>query len=288
MKTFYAILVSLLISNFATAKTYTLASGKWTDAKIWNNDYPGTTIKANDVVIITGQVTMNAGIVVEGTLTVNKGAFMVGMKDLVISKSGTFVNNGNTVMNRIVNEGTINNNLFMEAMNDVDNKGAIQNNNNMLAGNNFDNFGGKANGTGGAYYVNNHVFTSPSSKFGAEVKVFNGNEIENSQQVEKTTSLFLNASFKANRGVTLSISNPANLDITSYQIEKSADGSNYTFLETIANNNSVLNYTDSKVNNSLTYYRVKATSANGEEIILPVATVRTPASANAFTLLNQR
>jgi hypothetical protein len=287
MKIFYTILAAILLTNFAAAKTYTLGSGKWTDAKVWNNDYPGTTIKASDVVIITGQVIINTGIVVEGTLTVDKGAFMVGMKDLVISKSGRFVNNGNTVMNRIVNEGIINNNLLMEAMSDVDNKGSIQNNNNMVAGNNFENFGGNANGNGGAYYVNNNVFTSPASKFGAQVKVFYGSEIENSQETVKTTSLFLNASFKTNSGVILNISNPENLDITSYQIEKSFDGSNYTLLETILNSNSTLSYTDNKVDNNLAYYRVKALSAKGEEIVLPVATIKAPASTSAYSLLNQ-
>jgi hypothetical protein len=207
MKTLYTILAAALISNFASAKTYTLGSGKWTDAKVWNNDYPGTTIKADDIVVITGQVTMNTGIVVEGSLTVDKGAFMVGMKDLVISRSGKFVNNGNTVMNRIVNEGTISNNLIMEAMTDVDNKGLIENNNNMVAGNNLENFGGAAKGSNGAYFVNNNVFTSPASKFGEQVKVFYGHEIENSQEtVKTTTSLFLNASFKTNSGVILNIS----------------------------------------------------------------------------------
>ncbi len=286
MKTFFTILAATLISNFATAKTYTLSSGKWTDAKVWNNDYPGTTIKAEDVVIIAGQVTMNTGIVVEGSLTVNKGAFMVGMKDLVISKSGRFTNNGNTVMNRIVNEGTINNNLIMEAMNDVDNKGLIENNNNMVAGNNLENFGGTAKGNNGAYFVNNNLFTSPAAKFGGEVKVFYGNEVQHSQETVKATSLFLNAAFKANSGVVLNISNPEMLGITAYKIEKSLDGNNYTLLETIANDNATVNFTDTKLSNSLTYYRIKAINAKGEEIVLPVATVKTPESATAYTLVN--
>ena len=286
MKIFHTILAASLITNIASAKTYTLGSGKWTDAKVWNNDYPGTTIKAEDVVVITGQVTMNAGIVVEGNLTVDKGAFMVGMKDLVISKSGKFVNNGNTVMNRIVNEGTINNNLFMEAMTDVDNKGLIENNNNMVAGNNLENFGGKANGTNGAYFVNNNLFTSPASKFGEQVKVFYGNSIEKSQQTVKAAPLFLNVSFKANSGVVLNILNPESLNISTYRIEKSLDGNNYTLLETVASNNATTNYTDAKLSNSLTYYRVKAVDKNGKEIILPIATVKTPESANALTLVN--
>lgn len=274
MKTFYLILVTALATNFVAAKTYTLGSGKWTDVKIWNNDYPGTTIKANDVVIITGQVTMNTGIVVEGMLTVNKGAFMVGMKDLVISKSGTFVNNGNTVMNRIVNEGTISNNLEMEAMNDVDNKGLIENNNNMVGGNNFANYGGTANGKGGAYFVNNSIFTSPASNFGTQVKVFFGNSIENSESAAtaKTTSLFLNASFNASNGVVLSIANPEKLNIASYRIEKSLDGDHYTLLGTVTDNNAT--YVDSKPGSGLAYYRVKAISLYGEEIVLPVATAK--------------
>jgi hypothetical protein len=282
MKSFYTVLAATLMANFAQAKTYTLGSGKWTDAKVWNNGYPGTTIKTDDIVIITGQVTMNTRIVVEGNLTVNKGAFMLGMKDLVISKSGTFVNNGNTVMNRIVNEGTIDNNLLMEAMSDVDNKGLIENNNNLVAGGNFANFGGNAKGNpGGAYFVNNNVSTSPASKFGKDVKVFCGNQIQNSEQTVKTTSLFLSATFKGNKGVELSISNPEKLHISSYCIEKSTDGSNYTLLQTVSNE--TLKYTDTKTGDSLTYYRVKATGVNGQQITLPVATIKTPSSANGYS-----
>jgi hypothetical protein len=280
MKTFYTILALTLAAEFVDAKTYTLGSGKWTDAKIWNNDYPGATIKSDDVVVITGQVTVNTGIVVEGTLTVEKGAFMVGMQDLVISKSGKFVNNGNTVMHRIINEGTIDNNLVMESMNDMDNKGLIENNNNVVAGNNFDNYGGNAKGNGGAYYVNNNVHTSPASNFGVQVKVFYGNEIETAKETSKATSLFLNASLTASNGVVLNISNPEKLDIVSYRIEKSHDGSNYILLGTVSDNNGGTNFTDNKIGSSITYYRVKAMNANGEEIVLPIATAKAPAPAN--------
>ena len=283
MKVFYTLLTTALFTNFASAKTYTLGSGKWTDAQVWNNDYPGTTIKAEDVVIITGQVTMNTGILVEGKLTVDKGAFMVGMKDLVISKSGKFVNNGNTVMKRIVNEGTISNNLVMEAMNDVDNKGLIENNNNMVTGNNFENFGGSAKGNGGAYYVNNNLYTSPASNFGVHVKVFYGSEVENSKEATKTTSLYLNAALTNDNGVALNISNPEKLNIISYRLEKSVDGNHYTLLSTFADINSPMSYIDSKPGNSLTYYRVKALSTNGEEIILPIATAKAPTANRVYS-----
>lgn len=284
MKTVFTILATTLISTASFAKTYMLASGKWTDAQIWNNQYPGTTIKANDVVVITGQVTMNTGIVVEGTLKVEKGAFMVGMKDLVITKSGNFVNDGNTVMKRIINEGSIHNNLLMEAMMDVDNKGNIDNNNNMVAGNNFDNMGGHAAGKAGAYFVNNNVLTSPKSDFGKDVQVLYAKQIETAgKETSNTTSLQLTASFKNEKGVELNVANPANIEVTMFSIEKSTDGQTYSLLETISGKKTAgaMNYTDENINSNLTYYRIKALNVNGDEITLPIAAVKAPGALTA-------
>jgi len=275
MKKISTLFAAITIFATANAKTYTVSSGKWTDAKVWGGEYAGSTIKANDVVIITGQVTMNTSIVVEGTLQVEKGAGMIGMKDLVVAKSGKFVNNGNTVMNRIVNEGTINNNLIMEAMSDFDNKGAIDNNNNIVAGNNLNNFGGNANGKGGAYFANNNISNSASAKFGNDVKVFYGNAIEN--QLSSISSSFnLNANVKMG-GVELSVSNPSKTDVALFSIEKSNDGKNFNLLEMVTNSSKgdvAMSYTDNNVNNNLTYYRVKAISSNGNETVLPLAAVK--------------
>jgi hypothetical protein len=272
ISTFFAALSLLTAAN---AKTYTLTSGKWTDASAWGGQYAGATIKANDVVIITGQMTMNTSIVVEGTLQVEKGAGMVGMKDLVVAKNGTFVNNGNTVMKRIVNEGTINNNLIMEAMMDIDNKGQIANNNNMVAGNNLTNYSGNAAGNGGAYFVNNNVSASASAKFGSDVKVFYGSAIEN-QGASVNATLNLNAAIKLN-AVELVVSNPSKLDVSLFSIEKSTDGKNFTLIEMVSNiskSEVAMTYTDNNANAGLTYYRVKAINANGTETVLPVATVK--------------
>lgn len=275
MKKISTLLTAIIIFSAANAKTYTLGSGKWSDASVWGGQYIGSTIGAGDVVIITGQMTMNTSIVVEGTLQVEKGAGMVGMKDLVVAKNGTFVNNGNTVMKRIVNEGTINNNLIMEAMMDIDNKGAIANNNNMVAGNNLNNFGGNAAGNGGAYFVNNNVSASASSKFGSDVKVFYGSAIENGA-ASIGAALNLNATVKMN-AVVLSVSNPSKVDVSLFSIEKSTDGVNFTLVEmvsTVSKSEVAMTYTDNNVNNHLTYYRVKAINANGVETVLPVATVK--------------
>lgn len=286
MKKFYLLFTaSLMLAGAADAKTYTIGSGKWNDAKIWNGDYAGTTVKAEDVVIISGQVTITTPIVVEGVLRVEKGASMVGMKDLMVTSSGTFVNNGNTVMKRIINEGTINNNLIMEAMMDIENKGSIDNNNNMVAGNNLQNYGGDASGKGGAYFINNNISTSPAATFGSDVKVFYGNAIEN-QPTASAVSMNLDAKID-NNSVVLNVSNPEKVSVSMFAVEKSNDGKNFTLLEMINKVNAAdeiaMSYTDTKVNSNMTYYRVKAINSNGDETVLPVATVKMPFD-NVFSM----
>lgn len=276
MKKVYTIIAAVLTLANANAKTYTVGSGKWTDAAVWGGTYAGSTVKAEDVVIITGQITLNTAIVVEGTLQIEKGAGMVGMKDMMVTKSGKFVNNGNTVLKRIINEGTINNNLIMEAMMDIENKGAIANNNNMVAGNNFSNISGEVAGKGGAYYVNNNISSSTTAKFGKDVKVFYGNAMETTTA---SSALNLDATITSN-SVVLSVANPSKVDVSLFSIEKSNDGKNFSLIQMISNvsktNEVAMTYTDTKINSNLSYYRVKAINTNGTEITLPLATVKTP------------
>src|SRR5580704_2630246 len=136
-RTYPVILIILIITNSLYAKTYTLTSGKWTDQELWGDNYPGAIIKSGDIVIVTGSVVINIPVTIEGTLQIEKGASMLGNKDLIISRNGTFINNGNTVMEHIVNEGTIMNSMSMDAINNIDNTGHINNTSNMVAGNDF-------------------------------------------------------------------------------------------------------------------------------------------------------
>lgn len=275
MKKISTLFAAMMILGAVSAKTYTIGSGKWSDNAVWGGKCIGSTIGANDVVIVTGQLTLTSNIVVEGTLQVEKGAGLVGMQELVVARNGKFVNNGNTVTKRIVNEGHISNNLIMEAMLDIDNKGAIANNNNMVAGNNFYNFGGNADGNGGAYFVNNTISSSPSAKFGSDVRVFYGNAIENSITT-LATALNLNAAVKMN-AVVLSVANPGKVDVAMFSIEKSFDGQNFTLIEMVSNvskSEVAMTYTDNNTSSALTYYRVKAITSNGTETMLPVATVK--------------
>jgi hypothetical protein len=165
MKTIAMITLTVLCSIATQAKTYTIGSGKWTDPKIWGTQYIGSTIKAGDVVFITGQVTLTMPLVVEGKLQIERGASLIGMKDLHIGKGGFFINRGNAVVRRIINEGTVSNFQAMEAMMDIETTGTMENNSYILAGNDFETKGGNAFGRGGRMFANNAASLSPSTEW---------------------------------------------------------------------------------------------------------------------------
>ncbi|MCS6935515.1 MAG: hypothetical protein NZM35_10260 [Chitinophagales bacterium] len=276
MKTVYTTLAAIMtLTGSLQAKTYVINSGKWSDAKVWNNEYIGTTIKAEDVVIVAGHVTVNVNITVEGTLQIEKGASFVGMKDLTIAKGGKLINNGNTTMKSIINEGSITNNMILEAMYDVQNRSQILNNNNLVAGNNLNLISGNAGGNNGAYFANNSIQTAPAAKISNNVRLFQGNGPTNTASTS-ATNLSLNAEIQPN-AVVLSVLNPAKVIVTVFSIEKSFDGKNYQLVDLVNASNSdvAMTYSDTKFNNQLTYYRVTAICNNGSETTLPIATVKT-------------
>lgn len=286
MKTLYTLITILALVTTTNAKTYVLSSsGKWNDVTIWNNDYPGTTIAAGDEVIVKGNITLNTSLVIEGTLTLEKGGMMVSNKDVVIAKSGMFNNHGNLVSKAIVNEGTINNTMLVESMGNFENKGTITNNSMTVAGTNFQNNGGVATGTNGAYFVNNNITSSPNAKFGDDVKVFYGNSYDNLTD-EASTSMKLNAAYTTN-GVQLTIANPKNETVANFSIEKSTDGKNFQSVDVVICRNGGMTYVDNSVTHNLVHYRVKAYNATGAEVVLPTATVRAPISSNAYSMVTE-
>ena len=171
MKIFSFILTAMMFTTIAQAKIYTLSSGKWSDSCIWSENYAGATIKAGDVVIVTGQVVLNVHLVVEGTLRIEKGATLLGAKDITIAQSGVFVNNGSTIVGRIMNEGAVSNNLFMETKADIQNCSMMENYNAIVAGNNFESLGGKASGKDSRYYANKAITQCDSTEFAPGVAV---------------------------------------------------------------------------------------------------------------------
>ena len=88
----------------------------------------------------------------------------------------------------------------------------------------------------------------------------------------------------------LNIKNLGNAKVAGYTIEKSMDGISYSLIETISDIGElakpVLTYLDNKADPSITYYRVRARLASGEETALPVAMVKAPDS-NQFTFVSE-
>jgi hypothetical protein len=160
MKTISAILAIMLFTIAARANTYIISSGKWTDPCLWSGEYTGSTIKAGDTVIITGQVILSVPLVVEGTLRVDKGATLAGRGDITVAPTGTLVNNGSIVVRKIVNEGAVLNNLFVETVQDIENRNNMQSGSMVLAGNNFDNTCGQTSGRSGRFCASNIILKS--------------------------------------------------------------------------------------------------------------------------------
>jgi predicted transcriptional regulator len=163
MKALYIIIAAMLFTIALQAKTYIIGSGKWSDPILWENEYWGCTIQKGDVVIITGHVVITSALLIQGTLQIEKGASIIGMKDLNIGITGRVVNNGNIIVKNIINEGSIENNMTMEAMTNIASTGAIENYNNIIAGNNFEIKDGEVSSTKGGLYANNKISLSSST-----------------------------------------------------------------------------------------------------------------------------
>ena len=176
MKTINSIFVGVLFTLSLHATTCTIHSGKWTDPLVWSNHYIGSTIIAGDMVIITGQVTMNTALVIEGTLEIKKGAGLIGMNNLTISKNGKLLNNGNTVVKEMVNRGNISNSGCLEAITNIENQSAIENTSHIIACNNLSSSSGNISGRDGSFYGNHSVSISASTEVSSGIKFFCENE----------------------------------------------------------------------------------------------------------------
>tara|TARA_B100000508_G_scaffold141003_1_gene144970 strand:- start:3943 stop:5442 length:1500 start_codon:yes stop_codon:yes gene_type:complete len=96
-------LILLLVFNSSLwATNYTLSgSGNYTSGT-WSPSYPGTTIGSSDQITITGTITLDDDIEIEGTLIINSGASLTGSKEIKEVKSGgTLTNNGTISIKKI-------------------------------------------------------------------------------------------------------------------------------------------------------------------------------------------
>jgi hypothetical protein len=271
-----SILVCLLLSSVASAKTFTIVnSGKWSDVSIWQDGIVSNQIEEGDVVLVKSHIMINIDLIVKGTLIVDKGFSMMSNKSIFIDKSGKFINDGNVSVKRLFNEGTISNNAMLESMLDIENKGVLDNNVNMVAGSNLLNFGGNVKGRNGTYFANSSVVSSPSATFSKDINVFYGNEIASTTI---SSSMKLETEVVKNN-IMLTVSNPNKETANNFSIERSFDGKNFETISEVkgSTDNVAMIFQDKNIENDLVHYKIKV---NGGEY-LPQATVRMPLSTSA-------
>ena len=179
MKTLSFILAILFFAPAVHAKTYTIGSGNWPDSLLWGGEYIGSTIKAGDIVVITGHITLTTPLFVEGTIQVEGGGALEGMQDITILNGGVFENKGNTVVRRVINEGVLINNLMLQAMTGIENKCAMVNYNTLISGINVECRGGDVFGGDGKPVITYTLVSSDETDFEIAVAVFCNTKVEN-------------------------------------------------------------------------------------------------------------
>lgn len=114
------------------AKTYTLTSGKWSDL------YADTCIDENIEVRITGTVILDRPIMIEGTLTIENRAMLIGLERIRITETGRLCNDSVIMADCPNNKGTIQSNNALSVIDNVNNAGTINNGDLMVAGKSID------------------------------------------------------------------------------------------------------------------------------------------------------
>jgi hypothetical protein len=282
-------LATFLLGN-ANATTYkTTSHGKFTDERIWQPSYPGSTVKAGDSIIISSQVVLNVPVAVEGFFLIEKGAALQGNKELAIAKGGYLTNKGNTVVKRLSNDGQINNELVLEAMLEVENTGIMNNTSATFAGSTLLNRGGILDGNKGSYFSNNSVIASPNSIYGKDIKVFQASFTNPVAQIDEV--IYCDASLNVYAGssdkMLVEVTGNALKNLQSIVLEKSIDGKYfYKVAQQKAESNTLL-LEDRIAMENIMWYRLSGYDANGKQYAFPEAMVKISDKNETLSMLNR-
>ncbi len=278
-----AALLSLSFSASATTHTVT-GNGSFNDAKLWKDGYPGNVIYEGDTVLLSGNINLNVDVVVKGALIVKSQAKFTGNKNLVVMDQGLLLNNGITIVEGLTNRGTVLNKSILETQKDMINTGKLHNNQSMVVGNILDNVG-IITGNGGQLIANNRFVNSKDGYIQGNIDVCSANFMNvDGGSIDSTFvsfcgarifgEVYLTASIRKDN-VTLSLLNSENKPFQKYEIEKSADGQNFTTVasvegSTIEDPSKPFRYQDTELTASnKTYYRIKLTNNDGSVKTLP-------------------
>lgn len=273
----------------ANATTY-IATGKgaFTDVGVWKTLMPGNIIAEEDSLIIKGDIHLPIDIIINGVLITYHRARLIGNVNLVVLESGSFINEGLTVVNSITNKGMLLNEGVIETSTDFINTGIIENHASIIAGNIMDNTG-NISGQGGKLLASKSFVNSSDGTIigltdvcSQEFMNVDGGRIDSvnvsycGQRI--FNSLYLSARLKKG-GIEINVLNSENLKFKNYQVLRSEDGETFEDVANIPETDITdftvsFRYKDTNtVGSKELYYKVVLTEQNGNLKELPVVKV---------------
>lgn len=290
-KLIFTTILSYLCFNHANAATFkTTAYGKFSDEKVWEPTYPGNMVKEGDSIIISSQIILNVPITIQGVLVIEKGAGLQGNKDILVTKSGSLSNKGNTVVKRLLNEGKINNELVLETMMEMENTGWVHNSSVTLSGSNLLNRGGVLDGKNGNYFSNNSVIASPNSIYGKNIKILQSTSFSNPIN-EIDESVYCNASMNVFAGegnkVFVEITSSRLKELTSVSLEKSLDGKIFYKIDEQKAGDNTLVIQDNVANEDALWYRFSGYDEQGKKYAFPEALIKISNKNETLSMLDR-
>lgn len=274
----FASFICLGFSN-ANAASYTASGmGNFNDENIWTPEYPGNMINAGDTVKVTGQVTLNKDVLIEGMVFIESEASLVGSGNLIIMDDAYFINKGLTIVGGVTNKGLVYNKHILETNDDFINTGKILNNESVVVGKIMENLG-LLTGNGGTYMASTKMINTGSGQITGNTNVcssdfmnIEGGVIDSNYisfcGARIFNDMFLTASVKT-ESIILNLKNSENLHAEKLELERSTNGKDYNVIASLEKQDLIkdangLRYVDqSFASGKSLHYRMKITDSNG-------------------------
>lgn len=288
--------LSFLSINTKAAVYTANLKGQFNDQNIWVPEYPGNIIGETDTVIIHNDIKLNTDIVVKGTMFIKRNGSLMGNKKVIVLEPGSFVNFGISVMDALTNQGMVFNKHILEVTKDFINSGELINQESMVVGNIIDNTG-LITGNGGNLMANKKFVNSQTGAIKGNIDVCSNRFMNvDGGSLDSTrisfcghrifSNVFLSANIQKER-IVLSLNNVQNKDYQHYQVERSVDGINFETIGAITKEDlpdeeaATIKFEDPQVlNSNSVFYRMKVTTADNKETLIPPVEVGKALSTN--------
>lgn len=266
--------------------------GKWTNQANWDGAFPGKTNFLGDTIVIDAFITLNTDITIEGVVLVTETGSLLGNKQIEISPTGTLINEGNSIVKKIVNNGLIVNRLILECTGDLLNYNTIKNYETVLVGSSIYNTGA-INGDGGQYFSGEVLINQLKGSLSGNIDICAATNVANFGKLDSTSismcgyhmvkSATLMA-FADGEGITLRLLSPNVSNFSHARILRSTDGEDYYLADVISddqikkiNHEAIHLFQDEFLfDEGFIYYKVTVVDIDGRQSELPTVAVSKP------------